>query len=568
MSLPLFNNGFYIFERNDIVTNKDLANVIFPDITMTIEDYEKMYPRRELKEGAKVTRFAPSPTGFVHIGNFMAATIDYVIAKKSGGIFYLRNEDTDQKREVATAMQKIMEVLNYYGMQPDEYEFNGEVVGNYGPYVQSERKEIYHAFIKYLIEIGRAYPCFCSAETLNAIRENQEKKKERTGYYGRYSTCRNLSPEEAIRKIEAGEPYVLRFKSEGDFERKFWFDDLSKGKLYLNENDQDVVIMKSDNLLPTYHFAHVVDDHLMHTTHVVRGEEWLSSVPLHIELFRAFGFKPPKYIHTPLILKQEGDIKRKISKRKDPEASMSYYIEQGYPVEAVIEALMTIANSNYEEWHTANPDKNFMDFEFSPKKMSSSGALFDLEKLNNISKNVISKMDKETLYRYSYEWSKLYSKELQDIIEKNPEYYKSIINIEREQKKPRKDYETYGTILKSIWYMYDELFVGDLSYDFKNIADEKEISIILKTYMDKYFDETDDKDIWFQKIKLLCDELGYASDMKAYKENSENYKGNITDITTVIRVALTTSSMTPDLYELLKLIGKERTEDRFAKFYC
>lgn len=568
MSLPLFNNGFYIFERNDIVTNKDLANVIFPDITMTIEDYEKMYPRRELKEGAKVTRFAPSPTGFVHIGNFMAATIDYVIAKKSGGIFYLRNEDTDQKREVATAMQKIMEVLNYYGMQPDEYEFNGEVVGNYGPYVQSERKEIYHAFIKYLIEIGRAYPCFCSAETLNAIRENQEKKKERTGYYGRYSTCRNLSPEEAIRKIEAGEPYVLRFKSEGDFERKFWFDDLSKGKLYLNENDQDVVIMKSDNLLPTYHFAHVVDDHLMHTTHVVRGEEWLSSVPLHIELFRAFGFKPPKYIHTPLILKQEGDIKRKISKRKDPEASMSYYIEQGYPVEAVIEALMTIANSNYEEWHTANPDKNFMDFEFSPKKMSSSGALFDLEKLNNISKNVISKMDKETLYRYSYEWSKLYSKELQDIIEKDPEYYKSIINIEREQKKPRKDYETYGTILKSIWYMYDELFVGDLSYDFKNIADEKEISIILKTYMDKYFDETDDKDIWFQKIKLLCDELGYASDMKAYKENPENYKGNITDITTVIRVALTTSSMTPDLYELLKLIGKERTEDRFAKFYC
>ncbi len=568
MSLPLFNNGFYIFERNDIVTNKDLANVIFPDITMTIEDYEKMYPGRELKEGAKVTRFAPSPTGYLHLGGFFQAIIDYNLAKKTGGVFYLRIEDTDQKREVSDATALIMKTLEHYHIMPNEYEHDDKIIGSYGPYVQSERKEIYHAFIKYLIEIGRAYPCFCSAETLNAIRENQEKKKERTGYYGRYSTCRNLSPEEAIRKIEAGEPYVLRFKSEGDFERKFWFDDLSKGKLYLNENDQDVVIMKSDNLLPTYHFAHVVDDHLMHTTHVVRGEEWLSSVPLHIELFRAFGFKPPKYIHTPLILKQEGDIKRKISKRKDPEASMSYYIEQGYPVEAVIEALMTIANSNYEEWHTANPDKNFMDFEFSPKKMSSSGALFDLEKLNNISKNVISKMDKETLYRYSYEWSKLYSKELQDIIEKDPEYYKSIINIEREQKKPRKDYETYGTILKSIWYMYDELFVGNLSYDFKNITDEKEISIILKTYMDKYFDETDDKDIWFQKIKLLCDELGYASDMKAYKENPENYKGNITDITTVIRVALTTSSMTPDLYELLKLIGKERTEDRFAKFYC
>lgn len=549
------------------MTNKDLANVIFPDITKTVEDYEAMYPERNLPEGAKVTRFAPSPTGFVHIGNFMSALIDYVVAKKSGGVFYLRNEDTDQKREVATAVDKIMDVLNYYNMKPDEYQFHDEIVGSYGPYIQSERKEIYHAFIKHLIEIGRAYPCFCTSETLNAIRENQEKKKERTGYYGRYSTCRNLSSEEAIRRIQAGESYVLRFKSEGDFEHKFWFDDLSKGKLYLNENDQDVVIMKSDNLLPTYHFAHVVDDHLMHTTHVVRGEEWLSSVPLHIELFRAFGFKPPKYIHIPLILKQDGDIKRKISKRKDPEASMSYYIERGYPIEAVIEALMTIANSNYEEWHVAHPDKTFMDFEFSPKKMSSSGALFDLEKLNNISKNIIAKMNKDRLYELSYEWSKLYSPDLKNIIEKNPEYYKSIINIEREQKKPRKDYETYGNILNSIWYMYDELFVGDLSYDFKNITDDTEISIILRTYMDKYFEETDDKDTWFYKIKSLCDELGYASDMKVYKENPENFKGNITDVTTVIRVALTTSSMTPDLYELLKLIGKERLEKRFEKFY-
>lgn len=549
------------------MTSKDLANLIFPNVTSTIEDYEKMYPERELKEGAKVTRFAPSPTGFVHIGNFMAAVIDYVVAKKSDGIFYLRNEDTDQKREVDTAMEKIMDVLSHFDMYPDEYEYNGKTVGSYGPYIQSERKEIYHAFIKHLIEIGRAYPCFCDMDTLNAIRESQEKKKERTGYYGRYSTCRNLTVEESIRRIKSGEPYVIRFKSEGDFERKFWFDDLAKGKLYLNENDQDVVIMKSDNLLPTYHFAHVVDDHLMHTTHVVRGEEWLSSVPLHVELFKAFGFKSPKYIHIPLILKQDGDIKRKISKRKDPEASMTYYIEKGYPVEAVIEALMTIANSNYEEWHTANPDKTFMDFEFSPKKMSSSGALFDLEKLNNISKNVISKMDKETLYKKSYEWSKVYSKELQNLIESNPEYYKSIINIEREQKKPRKDYETYSSILNSIWYMYDELFTGDLEYDFKNVTDGKEIQNILKMYMDKYYDENDDKDTWFSKIKELCDELGYASDMKVYKENPDNYKGNVTDVTTVIRVALTTRSMTPDLYELLRLFGKERVEARFQKFY-
>lgn len=550
------------------MTNKDLANLIFPNITKTVADYEAMYPERNLKEGAKVTRFAPSPTGYLHLGGFYQAIIDFIIAKKTDGVFYLRIEDTDQKREVKEATDLIIKTLKHYDIMPDEYEFDGEIKGEYGPYVQSERKEIYHAFIKHLIEIGRAYPCFCNTETLNDIRENQEKKKERTGYYGRYATCRNITPEEAITRMKAGEAYVIRFKSEGDFERKFWFDDLAKGKLYLNENDQDIVIMKSDNLLPTYHFAHLVDDHLMHTTHVVRGEEWLSSVPLHVELFRAFGFKAPKYIHTPLILKQEGDIKRKISKRKDPEASMSYYIEKGYPVEAVIEALMTIANSNYEEWHTANPDKTFMDFEFSPKKMSSSGALFDLEKLTNISKNVISKMNKDTLYDLSYEWSKSYSEELKNIIESNPEYYKAIINIEREQKKPRKDYETYGTILNSIWYMYDELFTGELSYDFKNITENADIAMILKTYMDKYFDESDDKDTWFNKIKELCNELGYASDMKAYKENPEAFKGNITDVTTVIRVALTTRSMTPDLYELLKLIGTDRANKRFSKFYC
>lgn len=550
------------------MTNKDLAELIFPNITKTVEDYETMYPVRDLKEGAKVTRFAPSPTGYIHLGGFYQAIIDYVMAKKSGGVFYLRIEDTDQKREVKEATTLILKTLKHYNIIPDEYEADGEVYGNYGPYVQSERKEIYHAFIKRLIELGRAYPCFCNTETLNNIRENQEKKLERTGYYGRYATCRNITPDEAIRRIKAGEAYVMRFKSEGDFERKFWFDDLAKGKLYLNENDQDVIIMKSDNLLPTYHFAHVVDDYLMHTTHVVRGEEWLSSVPLHVELFKAFGFKPPKYVHTPLILKQDGGIKRKISKRKDPEASMTYYIEKGYPVEAVIEALMTIANSNYEEWHTNNPLKTFLDFDFSPKKMSSSGALFDLEKLNNISKNVISKMDKDTLFENSYEWSKLYSDKLKEVIEENPDYYKAIINIEREQKKPRKDYETYSTILDNIWYMYDSMFDESHEYEFQKITDKNEISCILNTYMNNYFDESDDKDTWFSKIKLLCEKLGYASDMKAYKQTPDNYKGNITDVTTVIRVALTTRSMTPDLYELLKLIGKERAIKRFSKFYC
>lgn len=550
------------------MTNQDLANTIFPNITKTIEDYEKEYPIRNIKEGAMVTRFAPSPTGFVHIGNFQQVVIDYIMARKSGGIFYLRNEDTDKTREVETAVEVIMRVLRYYGMEPDEYEYDGKVIGNYGPYIQSERKEIYHAGIKHLIEIGRAYPCFCEKERLEQMRENQEKNKMRTGYYGKYASCRNLNVEDSIRKIKEGIPYVIRFRSNGNFDDRFWFQDLVRGKLYLNKNDQDIVIMKSDNLLPTYHFAHIIDDHFMRTTHVVRGEEWLPSVAVHIELFDAMGWEIPQYIHTPLILKQDGAIKRKISKRKDPEALMCYYMEKGYPIEAVIEALMTIINSNYEEWHTANLDRSFLDFDFQASKMSSSGgALFDLEKLNNISKNIISKMDRETLFKNAYAWSKKYSEELKNMIEKDPEYFKQIINIEREQKKPRKDYETYGSIPNEIWYMYDELFEKNQTYDFQKIVDKSEIAKILKTYMDKYYQETDDKDTWFQKIKELTTELGYCADMKLYRENPDGYKGSVADISTVIRVASTTRSMTPDLYEILRLLGKERIEKRFQKFY-
>ena len=411
------------------VTNKDLADLIFPNVTKTVEDYEKMYPERDLPEGAAVTRFAPSPTGYMHIGNLMSTTICYVLARNTNGVFILRNEDTDKKREIPDAVDKIIETLKEYDMLPDEYEYNGEVVGNYGPYIQSERKEIYHAFIKRLIEMGRAYPCFCTRDTLEDLRKNQEEKKMRTGYYGRFAKCRSISVDEAIEKIKNGEDYVIRFKSEGDPDKRFVFEDLVKGRIEFPENDQDAVIMKSDNLLPTYHFAHLVDDHLMHTTHVVRGEEWLPSVTKHIEMFKAFGFKPPKYIHTPLIIKRDGDSVRKISKRKDPEASMSYYTEKGYPEEAVIEALMTIINSNYEEWHTNNPDKTFRDFTFSPKKMSSSGALFDLEKLNNISRDVISKMTKEELLERSLNWANKFDEELKELIEKDKEYYMNIINI-------------------------------------------------------------------------------------------------------------------------------------------
>ena len=545
------------------MTNKDLADLIFPNITKTVEDYEKMYLERDLPEGAHVTRFAPSPTGYMHIGGFYQALIDYIIAKNSNGIFYLRNEDTDKKREVETAVELIMETLNKYKIIPDEYEYKEEIIGNYGPYIQSERIEIYHAFIKKLIEIGRAYPCFCTKETLEDLRHNQEEKKMRTGYYGRFAKCRSISIEEAINRIKNGESYVIRFKSLGDFNNKIIFEDLAKGRLSLSENDIDEIIMKSDTMLPTYHFAHVVDDHLMHTTHVVRGEEWLPSVTKHIEMFKAFGFKPPKYIHTPLIIKKEGDSVRKISKRKDPEASMNYYEEKGYPEMAVIESLMTIINSNYEEWHNANPDKTFIDFKFSPKKMSSSGALYDLEKLNNISRNYISKLTKDEVYNGLLKWTKEYDKEFYELITKYEDYTKSILNIEREQKKPRKDYASYSEIKNQIFYMYDELYSPN-TYEWVTITDKEEINKILNTYINKYYDITD-KEVWFNNIKLLTDELGYCSNMKEYKENPDKYKGSVADISTVLRVALTSKSMTPDLYEIMRLLGKDRIIERIKK---
>lgn len=547
------------------MTNKDLANVIFPNITKTIYDYEEEYPKRNLPEGAKVTRFAPSPTGFMHLGGLFQALIDYVVAKESNGIFYLRNEDTDKTREIEGAVELIMQVLNEYNLTPDEYEYEGKIVGNYGPYIQSERKEIYHAFIKHLIEIGRAYPCFCSTEELAEMRENQETMKTRTGYHGRFARCSRLSVDEAIEKINNGEKYIIRFRSNGNFDNKFEFDDLRQGKLFLNENDIDEVIMKADSMLPTYHFAHVVDDYLMHTTHVVRGEEWLPSAPKHIQMFEAFGFEAPKYIHTPLIMKKDGDSLRKISKRKDPEASMSYYSELGYPTLAVIESLMTIINSNYEEWHTANPEKKFTDFCFSADKMSTSGALYDLMKLEDISKNIISKMTKEEVYEESFKWASTYSTSLKELIEKDVEYYKNILNIERVQEKPRKDIAKYSDIENLIWYMYDDIYYSkQKEYEWKNITDKEEIKNILNTYINKYI-ELSDKEVWFNNIKLMCDELGYASNMKEYKKNPENFKGNVADVSTVLRVALTSKAMTPDLFEIMNILGIEKIKERYSK---
>ncbi len=548
------------------MSREDLANLIFPNITKTIADLEECYAPRNLKEGAMVTRYAPSPTGFMHIGNFLAVVIDYVMAKNSQGIFYLRNEDTDQAREVDGAIEYIRHVLENYHMEPDEYEYldSQETKGNYGPYIQSERKEIYQTFIKHLLIEGKAYPCFLTQEEMDSIRKSQARDKRRIGIYGRFAKYRDLPVEEAIQKIQAGEKYTIRLKSSGDFNRKFKFNDLANGELEFPENDLDIPIMKSSNGLPTYHFAHLVDDHLMRTTHVVRGQEWISSIPIHYELFKTFGFKMPKYVHIPLILKKDGEKVRKISKRYDPEAKMSYYEEKGYPYQAVIEAIMTIANSNYEAWREGHPDADFTEFNFSPKKMSSSGALFDLDKLDNISKNYISHLTKEEVYEGVLAWSQTYDKEFYEILKKYPEYSMQIYNIEREQKKPRKDYVYYSEIKEKTWYMYDEYF-KDSTYDFFEYPEE-EVRFMLKTYYQEYYQESDSEEEWFNQIKKMCDQLGYASNMKEYKENPTKYKGSIVDVTNIIRIALTTLSMTPNLYDIMKILGPERVMNRFQKF--
>ena len=546
------------------MTHKDLADLIFPNITKTINDYEEIYPERNLPNGAMVTRFAPSPTGFVHMGSLLASFISSKAAKDTNGVFYLRIEDTDGKREVENGIEGIVKDLKDFKIKIDEGVLSrNESIGNYGPYIQSERKEIYHTFIKYLIENNMAYPCFCTEESLDETRKMQEATKSRIGYYGRYAVCRNIKLEDAYNRIKAGEKFIIRLKSPGNFEKKVIVHDLVKGKIEFPENDLDIVIMKSDGL-PTYHFAHLVDDHLMRTTHITRGDEWVSSLPIHVQLFQMFGFKQPEYAHLSPIMKQEGDIRRKLSKRKDPEAAMSYYAKLGIPVEAVHLYLMTIANTNFEAWYDQNKDKLIDDFKFDFKKISSSGSLFDLEKLINISRNYISYLKSEEVYDNLLKWTNIYDKDFYELISKYRDYTISIFSIERYQKKPRKDYDSWSSIKKNIWYMYDELF-NDVTYDYQRITSTEEIKNILQLYITKYYHESDDKDTWFNNIKNLCDELGYASNMKDYKENPDNYKGSVADVSTVIRVALTSSSMTPDLYEIMMLLGKDRIVSRINK---
>ena len=544
------------------MTNKDLANLIFKDLKITHDECLKKYPKRELKENAVVTRYAPSPTGFVHMGNIYAAFIERKMARQTGGIFYLRIEDTDQKRYVKDGIERIIKDMKDFNIDFDEYPLNEkEEIGKYGPYIQSKRKDIYQAFVKYFIENDLAYPCFCTEEDLNTMRENQMKIKDRLGYYGKYAKCRNLSIEEAYKRIENGEPYVIRFKSKGNYDKKIIVNDLVKGKIEFPENDKDEVILKSTDGLPTYHFAHLVDDILMGTTHVIRDLNWLPSTPLHLELFKAYGVKAPKYAHISPVNKKDGESIRKLSKRKDPEAAVSYYHEMGFPVEAVMIYIATISNSNFEAWYDSNKDKSIDEFDLTFNKISKSGPLFDVEKLSSISKEYISRMSAKEVYDNLLKWTQEFDDEFYKLISKYKDYTINILNIEREQKKPRKDFGCYSEIKSYIWYMYNELF-NNKKYEWQNINDIEEIKNILTDYFDNYYDINDDKDTWFNKMKELCDNRGYCSNMKEYKENTDKYKGSIVDISMVLRVALTTKSMTPDLYEIMKLLGIENIKNR------
>ena len=543
---------------------KDLADLIFPE-AKDISYYEEKYPRRELKENAVVTRYAPSPTGVMHIGGLYQALIAKKIAKQTEGVFFVRIEDTDQKREIENGTMEIINSLSNFGLEPNEGMISEtEEKGIYGPYKQSKRKNIYQAYAKYLIEQGKAYPCFCTPEDVEAIRAKQEAAKIRPGYYGVWAKCRNNTVEEMAEKIKNGEKYIIRFKSPGREDRKIKHKDVIKGNVEFPENDQDIVIIKADGL-PTYHFAHAIDDHLMGTTHVIRGDEWLSSVPLHLQLFHELGFRPPKYAHIAPIMKNDNGNKRKLSKRKDPEAAVSYYEQEGIPSEAVNEYLLNIANSTFENWRRANKDKSVDEFELKLNKMSVSGALFDMVKLLDVGKTVISKFTAEEVYEKAMTWAKKYDNELEEML-KDKNYALKIFGIERGNQKPRKDIAKWSDVKESIIYMYDNKFLYEnIEYPYQTINEKDDINKILKLYTEKYYDENDDKQTWFNKIKELSGEMGFAKEVKEYKQNPDMYKAHVGDVSTVLRVALTGRTNTPDMYEIMNVLGKQSIQKRFEK---
>lgn len=541
-----------------------IADLLFPEVSAVPQDLEEKYPPRALPEGARVTRFSPSPTGYLHIGGLFGALADYMTAKATGGVFYLRIEDTDKKREIEDGVSGILEGLRAFGITPDEgvTGFDSET-GAYGPYTQSKRVEIYHIVAKDLMRRGLAYPCFCTADELTALREQQEKDGALIrGYFGKYAKCRDLSDEEIEANLRAGKPYVLRFRSDGDENRRVRFDDIVRGKIEFPENIIDEVLLKSDGV-PTYHFAHVCDDHFMRTTHVLRGEEWLSSVPKHIALFKACGFRAPKYAHTPLVLKidEQDGTKRKISKRKDPEAAVSYFVDSGYPKEALIEYLMTLLNSNFEDWRRANPEADIYSFPFNLKKMSVSGALFDLAKLNDISKTVISRMDAQTVFDRTLEWAKTYDAEYAALLENDPQKALGMMALDRGGKKPRKDIAMWSQVRSYFSYMYPALYEKDYTLP-ENIS-AADAAAILHDYS-QVWSPADEKDVWFEKIKALCAPHGFTPNVKEYKQNPDAFKGHVGDVSTVIRIAVTGRTNTPDLCTILQLLGEETVHARLA----
>ena len=534
-----------------------LADLLFPDVTDTPEALEERFPPRNVPEGAVVTRMAPSPTGFVHLGNLVQGLTSERMAHQSGGILFLRVEDTDAKREVPGAVEVLIDTLKHYGIQFDEGATHDGDNGVYGPYRQRQRAAIYHVYAKKLVTEGKAYPCFCTEEELTAMREQQEANKETTGYYGKYAAWRDRPMEDIQAQLDAGKPWVLRFRSTGSIENQFKFDDLVKGKLTITENDVDHVLLKSDGI-PTYHFAHAVYDHLMRTTHVVRGDEWLPTLPFHIQLFQALGFKLPKYVHIGPLMKMDGTSKRKLSKRKDPELALTYYKAEGFPVEAVYEYILTILNSNYEDWRRANPDAPADSFKFSPKKLNPAGSLFDYAKLTDVSKNVISKMDADKVYSLLTEWAKEFDPDFGQKLTADPAYATAILAIGRGGKKPRKDLAVWKDAKPYMGFFYDEYLEAP-------VFDEKFSKAVIADALNRFleqFDMADDANTWFAKVKQITEDLGFTSDMKAYKADPTAFPGTVADVSTFIRLAVTGKTNSPDLYTVMQILGYDRTVAR------
>ena len=536
---------------------KALANLLFPDVTDTPEMMEARFPQRNAPEGAVITRMAPSPTGFVHLGNLVQGLTSERMAHQSGGVLFLRVEDTDAKREVPGAVEVLIDTLKHYGIHFDEGATMDGDLGDYGPYRQRQRAHIYHVYAKKLVLDGMAYPCFCTEEELNTMREKQEANKETTGYYGSYAIWRDRPLEEIMAHLDAGDPWVLRFRSTGDISRQFKFNDLVKGELTITENNVDHVLLKSDGI-PTYHFAHAVDDHLMRTTHVVRGDEWLPTLPFHIQLFQALGFKLPKYVHIGPLMKMDGASKRKLSKRKDPELALTYYKAEGFPVQAVYEYIMTLLNSNYEDWRRANPDAPATDFKFSPKKLNPAGNLFDYAKLCDVSKNVIARMDAQQVYDLLVEYTEEFDKDFANALTEDPDYAKAILAIGRGGKKPRKDLATWKEAKPYMGFFYDQ-------YLQVPVFDEKFSPALIKTVLEKYlaaYDFADDSNTWFNKVKSITEEIGFTTDMKAYKADPSAFPGTVADVSTMIRLAITGKTNSPDLYTVTQILGHDRTVSR------